>query len=447
MVFKLQLNSATLDGAREKAKSGLILGFWSTPIRIVSLVPTPPCPLKISPHRWAIEHAKLVSPVFPGGLHILGAYKLTSSNNPTSAAEIDNIASIARAIADLPETLPPFVVCNGPNGRVIAKEILSAEAGDNRSASLSIISNLNSGIVCIESAVELSGLKIPLKSEKTSGQAEQKCIQAALQLCKDVVLKIPAVDPVIITDVLDDRVIADVMDWTINVHKKKKTPLFTLQQKTLVKTFVPIDVNTSENEEEEQTNNEAKELNEISLSGSVFSQAVVMQDHTLGELLQNVRDDLERSFKARCHLLAVIDEEKDDQQDTIASDNVGNRALPVRIVVSPTDADNLNIPFSDYMMPDGKDEEYFKRRLSELLSLDDTVLDKHTFSQEEKFGLVEATQPKIITSRRPSHAIDTGMSELDQAASIPELYVAYGVGFAVALAFLAIIVKNVMYLF
>lgn len=446
MGIKVQLNSTTLEEATQKTKTGLLLGFATTPVRIVTLIPTPPSPPGISSHRWAIEHAKVVSLIFPGGIHILGVYTLTSSNNATPAAEIISTASIARAVIDSPEDFPPLVVCNGPKGRVIAKEVLSAAEG-TRPADLKIISNLNRGIVCVETAVELSGLRIPLKSGETLDQAEQKCVQAAFKLCKDVVLRIPTVSPAVITDVLDERTLADVMGWEIKADEKKKVTLFTPQEKQVVKTFVPIDVNTSDDKGEEPTDSEAEELNVISLSGSVFSHAVVMQDHTVGQLLQNVRDDLERSFKARLQLLTEVDEDKDEEEDTIASDNVGNRALPVRVVASPTDADHLNIPMSDYMMPDEIVEEEVKGRLCEVLSLDDKALEKYTLSQEEKFGLVEATQPKTFTSKRPSHPIDTGMSDLDQAASLPELYVAYGVGFAVALAFLAIVIKNVMYFF
>ncbi|PXF49468.1 hypothetical protein BWQ96_00784 [Gracilariopsis chorda] len=436
MSAKLYIDAALRDSVPSNT-SGLLLGTEKPHVRILQLVPTPTTPPQTSPHKWALEHAKLLATMLPGGVSILGAYTpLTQTNSVTPTAQIEAAARIVRDVAGFVNCETPLVLFSGVKGRLSAKVVHSMKDG-LKNATLKELPHLNHGLVSLRGAFDVAPIHVPVRDTSDKLHLEIVCAELLKRRFQNALMCINADKPHIIanTNSHTQTTLATALNWPVVETGKKKTLSFTCQEPLQVRLYLPL--HTSE--QREQPDIPANQT--VSLSGRFWFDAVVMQDASLSDALCAVRHDLCTSLQARLQLLHDDDHHHDSiQQDSTPS----SRALPVRVVATPLEHAPLRIPFCDYMMRGETVQHDVTDRLVEILSWTSSTLKEYCIEEKEQPARVLPAVKKVTFKEHATLIEPSSMTRLDAAANAPSDMLVNAIIFAVVVAVVAIVVKELI---
>lgn len=384
-----------------------------------------------------------------GGISILGTFTpFLNAIQPTPASVVTAAAALARHVVTDTERHPPILLCAGHKGRLVVKEVLDPAKGI-KSAVMKDLSALHRGIVCIWSNVQLPVAHIPCKASDDLREVETDCVAAIEPLFSKAVLRMSGPhDSVVVTSRDDDTVFADAMGWQLNLVGNKKNVTFQSRQPVNAELLFPLGGDDLSAKPSKDDTDKV-----VRLSGTMFVQAVVMQDCTLGDLLEAVRSDMLSSLKVRLQLLAEIDE--DNEEDEIEHDTPalymrpGCRALPARVLATPiNETPTACLPMSEYILAEETVDDDVTSRFMEILPWNQNSLEQYKIEQKEQFLLLTdnpSSQAKVanvppIKNIASLSTIDTD----DTVQPFPDLFYTT---FAciVAVAFLAMVIKEILY--
>lgn len=439
MGVKVQLDAAALEHVKSDS-TGLLLGFRTPQIRILSLVSTPDAPKGTSVHRWSVEHAKLLKTMCVGGIAVLGAFApLGDAGKSSSPIQIDTAAALARDVIDSQEETC-VILCTGLKGRILAKEVCDIATGV-RSADLKEVTALRDGVVIFEGTLDLPNINTPCQNESDLRESEESCSAHAESLVDQAVLTLGADQCHTITNLDQNKTLADMMGWNTQSNGKKNAVKFSKRATQTVNIFLPYGIGESYLTKETVS----RGPNQIQFSGALRVLCAVMQDSTAGELLQSVRRDARLSLATRIALLHDAGDGDGVEEESASCEDLGRRALPARVIAFPRADGTGVLPFADYMLPGESVIEDVTSRLAEVLSWDSVVADEYGINAVEDFGSVMSPKTEFH-SQHVAKSVDqsSSMKELDYAMSAPSALMQNALVVAVVLAIVAIIIKEVI---
>eukprot|EP00177_Eucheuma_denticulatum_P001346 GFKZ01002443.1.p1 GENE.GFKZ01002443.1~~GFKZ01002443.1.p1 ORF type:complete len:385 (+),score=66.25 GFKZ01002443.1:170-1324(+) len=361
---------------------GLILGTPTTPYQLVSHHATPPGPTSIPAAQWTASHVSQVTAMSPGGIQILAIY------TPTPVTEIDTALSAAR-LANV-----PMILCKGSKGKIVAKQLHDSKTS---TVDLKLVDSLISTCINVAARVQM---KI------WGGETDvARALQSSILVLAD---------DVIIADESADSQLFVAMGWTEDEGEQLAAEI-----------LLPIGAKSRESE------------SSTCVQGGLHVEAVVSRACTVGDVLRYVREDIQRSVKARWQVLREMQEDDQGEGGLAEGDN-GAQVVPVRVVARAAG----RLPMSEYMVEGEVMMEDVRDRFVEVLSWDDEDIDAYELKQAERFAqIIDASKNESV----PPLDMDTIESEEaaeseDQAGA--EALLHFMVGSSVVIAILAILYKN-----
>lgn len=448
MGVKVQIDSALSEIL--PTKTCFLLGT-SDPPRILYMTPFLPTPPETSSQSWTTEHARTLHAMCPGGVSLLGTYAPSGERNTSmSSKNVDLMALLVRRIAatlDLPAF--QFVLTTALKGRLAVKQVAHDEDGV-RAADLRVVSNLADRAVRLQGQVALKNIVVPLATEhndQSIKKAEQTCVARAEQLASLAVVSISKSEKVhILTDVTDERSLAEVMTWPIPSGSKKKSQVSVIPPVD-VDIHLPFGEPVTDEDDDGKGDGNKKETSQtpqtsISLSGYMFVQAVVTQDSSIAEVLHAIRGDVKRSLQTRMQLLCEGDELEEDPDEMSTP---GSRSFPVRVVASSKAPRPRHIPFTEFISA-GEDMNDVKARIAEVLAWSESDMSDASVERKELVGKVHAAEKSdAVVPPLKAEDIDA-CSELDDDDEMegPPPLLVNGVLLAIILTVIAIVVKQIL---
>lgn len=342
----------------------------------------------------------------PGGVRPLAMYTPSSSQS-----NLRNAALVARSVS------AALVVSISSAGRVVAKKISEHSDVDLRSADLRQVHSLVLSTVAIRTELHIPKLLLP---------SETLCEEIVVSLIQGSVLSI---DNTLVVDTDDQRLLADAVGWELLLVEKgkKKRPKPVAKAPILSQLLLPLGSSSPENDDHVMHRAEMP----VRISGSMYAEAIVMQESTLGNALTALREDACRSLRTRLQLLR---ESEDDERYRQAMS-----IMPARVVARPKTGSRL-IPMTEHILEGETIENDVLSRFVEVLSWSETELGGYEILQVENFADVEpcGSGPMAV------EAMDVNpksMRALDVAAKAPMAYMYQALMAAVVVAILAIAYK------
>lgn len=405
MVTKIHIDTSISSKIRG-LPAGVFLGTLSPP-RIVRHHKTPPMLPAVTRASWAAAHADQVRAMCPGGLSIIALFypePLPSSLPPVPGA--------------------PFVIGLSNSGRIQAKQLREPQP---RTAVVKEVDNLANGVICVRADVQFPNIPVPTFDP---GHEEDDCAEALQGLLWSavVILKDSKGNDVVIADTADRRSLTEVMAWEPQDLSKGKC---TWDEKEALEAEVLLPIGRAVEEHRESREG-------VTVGGGMHVEAVVMQDATLGAVLTAIKDDMERSLRARVQLI----QEGKSEEGAAREERTGVRPMPVRVVARRTNKGNV-LPMTDYLDEGETMDDDVLIRYVEVLSWNDDEIDANDVQQVEQFASVHTPRGEK-GSAKPS-PID--MSQVDESDSSASSSITLAQGAVIAaflMAILAIIVKELL---
>lgn len=435
MSVKVFVDAALRDSVAGNA-TGLLLGTSQPHVRVVHAVATPPPPSRTAAHKWALEHARELAAMLPGGLYVLGAFApLGPGGSAAAAAAVDAAAAIARRLPDVLHCPQPLVLFAAPGDRLAAKIVLSARDG-LKTAALRELPRLANGLVSLRGAFDLAPMLVPFPPDvqEDPAHAETVCAQLLEQRFRNALIRIDAHKPYVVAPGTHlQTTLAAAMNWPLVETAKKKTPSFTRQESLQVRLYLPL--HTSQ--QQQQPLSPATQA--VSLSGRFCFEAVVMQDAPLSHVLHAVQHDLCTSLQARLQLLRDTNPHPESTPPNTAP---SSRPLPVRVVATPLQNASLRIPFCDYIISGDTIQDDVMHTFAEILSCTPSTLDQYSIQQMEQHASSAPPVKQVAFNDQPTVIAPSSMTALDAAAKAPSDIMVNAIILAVLVAILAIIFKE-----
>ena len=329
----------------------------------------------------------------------------------------------------LPSSLPsvpgaPFIVGLSNSGRIQAKQLREPEP---RSAVVRDVENLKAGFVCVRASVEFPTIPVPTFDR---GQEEELCAEALQGLVWSAVVVLRDRDgkEVVVLERTDKRPLAAVMGWETEDLSKGKCAW---EEKDAVEADILLPVGRAVEERREKGVG-------LTVGGGMHVEAVVMQDATLGTVLTAVRDDMDRSLRARVHWA------EEGKRYTIGdtAPRTVIRDMSVRVVARKSGKGNV-LPMTDYMQEGESWDADVMTRFVEVLSWNDDEIDANQVQQVEQFRSDDASQRQRNLAK-PS-ALELSQSQDANASASSSMTLAQGAIIAAfVMAILAIIIKELL---
>lgn len=318
----------------------------------------------------------------PGGIHVLAIY------TPTPVIEINTAVAAAR-LANV-----SMILCKGSKGKIVAKQLRD---GKTSTVDLKLVEGLISTCINVTARVQM---------RIWGGETDvARTLQSSILFLAD---------DLIIADESADSRLSVAMGWTEDEGDQLAAEI-----------LLPIGATTSESEPS------------TCVQGCLHVEAVVSRASTVGEVLRYVREDIQRSVKARWQVLRELQEEEAQGEGEAAEGGSDARVLPVRVVARAMG----RLPMSEYMVEGEAMMEDVRDRFVEVLSWDDEDIEAYDFNQAERFAqVIDASKRESV----PPLDVDTIDSE-DAAGSDgegAEALLHFIVGSSVVIAILAILYKN-----
>lgn len=360
--------------------AGVLVGS-KTPLRVLAYHATPLAPDGVSTSRWMASHVDQVNGMCVGGICVVGIY---TSNN-AAEAEME-LSAVRTAGLDL-------LICKGGKGRLMGKEV---RAGGTRAVDLKNVRRLLSEVV--EVAVRV-GVDVTV--------AEEEEIEETLsEELKEGILVLEGGCGVVGTS--DGRALSDVMGWAEDGIKTVSGEI-----------LLPVGIKESGTG--------------VRVRGGLHVEAIVTPDSTVGGVLKVVRDDLERSVRTRMQLLREMEE----GDEIAAQESVRSKVVPVRVVARAQGG----LPMTDYLTEGESLDEDVQGRFVEVLSWTDEEIERYNLIQTEHFVDVAISQSVSRPKKPDVEPLDIGIVNDDESM---DSYISIAIGFAVLIAFLAILYKNLL---